>query len=102
MMFDVGQKVICVRRQPWRLFLGRQLFDPHASGPKFAAECTIDAVVPNGVINLEGGMQDGVRLREWTGLDDLFAAKWFRPKDPDIEALRSLVTKLTAKQPEEV
>lgn len=90
-MFDVGQHVICIRKAPWTDYAGRQ-----SPGPAYLAECVIADVIREGSIikSIEGVIgtvgEDGVELMEWRR--SLFAVKWFRPKEPDIEALRELMT----------
>ena len=100
-MFDVGQKVICVRRKPWECLVTGASY-----GPAFGAELTVARFWHEGQTFRIGASEwiDSteavIELVEWGRA--LYGAKWFRPKEPNIEALRSLLTKLPAKQPEEV
>jgi hypothetical protein len=97
-MFDVGQKVICVRREPWVCWN----VPGESFGPRYLSECTVAEVWPRGSKVLGGKVsdEDGLRLYGW--LEALYPAAYFRPKEPNIEALRSLITKIPAKQPEKV
>ena len=75
-------------------------------GPSFGSESTVDISWPEGHMFHTGtgkwikSKEDAIGLVEWP--DAVFAAKWFRAKEPNIEALRSLITKLPAKHLEEV
>lgn len=100
-MFEAGQKVICVRKEPWRSDLTGASY-----GPAFGDECTVLEVAPAGTWFRAPGsgiagrsLVDALVLVGW---DPAYDARYFRPKNPNIEVLRSLITKLPAKQPEEV
>jgi hypothetical protein len=99
-MFDVGQKVICVRKGGWKLPISKR----STPGPDFLSEWTIAETGHWFPTN-----QDWVSLAEWPGKpgrgpgrENWFDAKCFRPKEPNIESLRSLITELPARQAEEV
>lgn len=103
-MFDVGQKVICVRKEPWRIEVGSGGFPVC---PSFGDECTVDGVLRKGQSVRVGPLrtiklrEDVVGLVEYGGcVTSIFDAKWFRPKEPNIEALRSLL--VSKKQTEKV
>jgi hypothetical protein len=98
-MFDVGQKVICVRKEPWKSDLTGASY-----GPAFGEECTVLEVAPKGTLFRVPGspvvgrsLVDALLLVEW---DAGYDARYFRPKEPNIEALRSLL--VSNKQMEKV
>ena len=93
-MFDVGQKVICVRKEPWVcIATGESL------GPSFGAECVVTKVYPEGYLfTARNGFQAKakyvcVEVAGWRS--SVFDGIYFRPKEPNIEALHSLLTKQT-------
>lgn len=87
MTFYRGQVVICVNNRRWRdCQTGR-----FKRGPRYRSEWTVTKVIPN---YFEG--DDYLTLIE-NGPHPI-AAKAFRPKEPDIEALRALLANLPKKR----
>lgn len=88
-MFDVGQHVVCVRKTPWPY--------PYPNPPTFLQECIVAAFWRKGepftcartgkVLRIT---EDAIDLDGYP--ECVFPAKDFRPKEPNIEALRDLLT----------
>lgn len=89
MSFYLGQKVVCIKRGPWKLLAGK---DQDRPKPKFREICTVAEMVREADKLCLG-------LAEYEG--DYFAARNFRPvqkRKTDISIFTSLLTPTKAKE----
>lgn len=101
-VFHVGQKVVCIKRDNWKLAEDGSA-PPDFSFPVFGLVYTVSLIVP---ADVRDGLGDGLILAELDPID-CWSARWFKPAvipkqslEHDVAEFKRIATHLPAPEKE--